>query len=197
MHAQVLPHETVRIVGQQLESFQPPPAGNWGHLLRGVKDTVLKLRRVWIQTYVRDIEKQQALVSAIDIGVRAVAWEAARRVLHNEADEVRRGAYCSVMTSLQDIESILEHKCLRNETDEMGVMTDWTQHEVQKLAERVKAGDSSIEDVLGWGTVMEHPFLREELASLMRCSIETSHLTKVETRSFAEEDPGCESGEGA
>ena len=75
----------------------------------------------------------------------------------------------------------MEHTYLLSEQDEMGVMTDCIEKMVKTLAEEVKSGQSSIEDVPGWSEVMKHPELREELSSLMRCDVQSSFLTKEET----------------
>ena len=164
MEGQVKGHEAMRTFMKALTEFLPYD-GDWGWMMRNVRDHATMLIRV-LKTWYEGIEGKthQQKMRECHAGVRVALYEAVRRAIEGARKDGLRSAFASTTQVLRELE---EDQLNKNELEELGLWTWATPEVVKALVSSVTDEDSSIQWAPGFEEVRTYPFA-VELLSLRR-----------------------------
>ena len=164
MEGEYLGHEVVRQIGILLQTFSPPPRGEWGWLLRQALDVAVRTTRQLARYYLRNGEEKSEFMTKAVLVVRLFFEEAWHRAVLGSKGKLMRSAMCSMIVSIKEF----EENTLGKFAPDLGIFWTFTEAAVKSLAMRIGKGEvTSVEDMPSFHEVMQIADLRVEAFSLM------------------------------
>ena len=186
MWADVLGHEVMRQFMNLIDTFSPPPRGDWGWLLRGAEDICMHGVRQLIRFYHSPHEDITSFISRALQVVRLFIEEAFHRSVLSESSGMRKRAVCSLMVTMRNFEAEMIL------SSELGVFYTFIEAAVMRMARRINIEeDTSIEICPSYEAAMQSE-MRLEVVSLMRIRPvpRAISMTQAEVRALIGDNKG-------
>ena len=182
MSSNLLSYEMVRMIESVVGGLRPMADMGWG--LRQIEDWATKFVRTLVSAYRHESEPFERTMSKAYSVMRVVIEEAIHRTLMSyRSSEVMRAAYCSLVLTLRNLESLRKSS---QAFEQVGLFVHLSEVPLAELNKKVGEDASSLEGLPSFNEVLKDDFgpMRYELFSLSSFSDEEKKVANC--MSFAE-----------
>ena len=187
MYSDVLGHEMVRQLCIVIDGFVPPPRGDWGYLLRKVRNLcTIGVRQLIKYYYNGTHERIESFMMRAMFVMHLYVEESFHRCLKAAKSPVRRRALCTLMLTMKKIEQMVYPE----ECKDLRCFSTFSEFVVRAIAEHVEKPyeDTNIEYCWSYHVAMRTEMKMEVLSLLEMTDVpsEAIEMTRDEVKALIE-----------